>query len=136
MRYRIRYRARAKAELKSEVRVYGQHFDKQINDWLADLSELPESDSSIDVQDVMEQFEKSSWQESFKYFRNRGYWEQLKAAVEVMLKRRPPLEVRGSMRWIELIMDSLPTEIQIYYQVDHVNKQLIVVKFDGFPGQE
>ena len=61
--------------------------------------------------------------------------EKIKALIYAIKNRKLPWEIRGEVRWIYNILGVFDSEIHYVYEIDHLNKQVVFVKFSGLPGQ-
>ncbi len=141
-RYKIRFRRRAKQE--AELSKYlGRSFTEPFRRRLEGIAEdAAKKDTSRSV-DYLELLEDSIELAKSGKVRNhiRDKWhdatlgEKIKALVYILKNRNTPWEIRGEIHWIHNILGVINAEIHFIYEIDHLNKQVVFVKFDGLPGQ-
>jgi hypothetical protein len=144
MPYDIRYQRDAKADLDSALGTYGADFQADMMGWLAQLAkeaEAKEHTLSLDFEQVLGTLEQvassttGSWQHSWRRFKGATWATRARAILALVRLRKPPWELRASRHWFH-VLGSFNAEVFVYFEVDHVNKRIIVRLFDGLPGQE
>ena len=141
-RYEIRYRKRAKLEAE-QPKYLGTSFTEPFSSTLEDIAtDAANKDTSKSV-DYLELLEDSiEFAESGKCrthirdkWRDATPMEKIKALIFTIRNRKSPWEIRGEVRWIYNILGVFDSEIHYVYEIDHLNEQVVFVKFSGLPGQ-
>lgn len=141
-RYTIRYRQRAKEEAQRAYYL-GASFTEPFNASLDEIAEYAASNgpsNSIDYLAVLEELiELLKAGESRTYLQKKwedsSLIEKANALLSLVRHRRMPWIIRSEIRWIHNILGAFDAEIQFFYEIDHVNRQVVFIKFSGLPGQ-
>jgi mRNA-degrading endonuclease RelE of RelBE toxin-antitoxin system len=146
MTYSIRYRTSAKKELHDCCAHHGDLLQK-IGRWLDRLAREAEDKTAFETVDAREAIGRflgelaergEAPSKQLEYLRRR--WEdaslldKLRAFWVFLKKRRAPWEFRYGSKPIRFL-GACECEIDVYYEVDHVKRQVVFVKFDGLPTQ-
>lgn len=141
-RYKIRYRKRAKQEAE-RPKYLGTSFTEPFSRSLEEIAEdaaKKDTSKSVDYLELLEdsiEFAESG----ASRIHIRDKWrdatpiEKLKALIYAIKNRKMPWEIRGEIRWIYNILGVFDSEIHYVYEIDHLNEQVVFVKFSGLPGQ-
>lgn len=140
MAYGVRFKSRAKEELDEACACYGETFRTDLWSWLNRIAEGVESgDDSValDIGSVLEEGlceGGKSWKHSWRKWWSESMVTKIRAAYTVVRKWCPPWELKLAVQWFPVI-GQLECEIHAYFIIDHVEKRIIIVKFEGLPGQ-
>lgn len=146
MPYAIRYRRRAKEELARCCDTYGDELRGELYLWLqqlAEAAERKERSGSIDLDEILDDFGNvletgletiDNWRIVRQRFGQASFLEKVKAFVVFLKNRQPPWQVRSSIRHFTFL-GRCSCEPVVFYEVDDVHRRIIIVKFDGLPGQ-
>jgi hypothetical protein len=140
MPYKVRFRESAKEEYETCCKTYPNIRDilsAQL-EALADEAEKNKHESSLDlnkilpedIDDLKRLVNGSDIKLSWEKFKESGFWEKIKACLIIVKKRRPPWELRCS-DFLFTYSEIVPFEFLIVYELDHVNKELVVTLLDG-----
>lgn len=143
MSYRIRFLRSAKAELEKCCRAYAC-MGEPLSAWLGALAqeaELHEERLSFDIANLPVYLSRvvspieSSWQATRERFQEATWTEDMKAILEIIKTRKPPWQLRAS--WRVFLVPGVASHCMpvVFFDVDHVGKQIVVRLFDGLPGQ-
>ncbi len=143
--YRIRFRESARDEFQY-AKDYG--LAERIVDWLKNLAESAERGRNINAIDFRTFLEEgiesleaepgtleSNWKTSLRRFWEVENIDKLRALLHVVRHRSAPWQMAASVAWFGGILGHLDAEVHVYYEIDHVEKQLVVVMLTGLPGQ-
>jgi len=137
--YSIRFFRRARAELDRCCEDYPT-FGQEILAWIrriAAAEEAGDGSASIDIVDVVEEGLKDGgvgWKYAWRKWWEASPLDKIRAAYVAFKKRCPPWQLRLAVDWL-LLLERMSFEVHIIYVADHVNKRIIITKFDGLPGQ-
>jgi len=143
MSYRIRFQRSAKAELDQCCRVYAC-MGGALLAWLGTLAqeaELHEERLSFDIANLPAYLSRvvspieSSWRATWERFQEATWTEDMKAILEIIKTRKPPWQLRASWRVFPVLGGASHCMPVVFFDVDHVGKQIVVRLFDGLPGQ-
>jgi len=59
----------------------------------------------------------------------------VRAVIAVLRRRKAPWQLAVAVTWFSGIIGTLDAEVHVYYEVDHVRREMVIVKFTGLPGQ-
>jgi hypothetical protein len=143
MRYRIRFRTSAKEELL-RAKKYSMQFSQELDEWLEDIaasSHRRDALKSIDLLDLLEQGiniaeNLSPWKSVWKKWWKAAPIEKVKALITVLKKRCPPWQLRATSKWFSGILGAFDCEVHAYFEVNHVDGEVIFTKFAGLPGED
>ena len=141
MRYAIRFRARTKEEFM-RARKYSAEFGKDLDAWLTDIANAATRGAQSDSVDFLKLLEEGAeisqptWKETWKKWWAATPMKKIHSLLVVLRKRTLPWQLRATSRWFGGILNAFDCEIHAYYEVDHVNQQVVFVKFTGLPGEE
>lgn len=143
--YRIRFRESAAAEFKL-ARDYS--IQDRVIAWIKDLASAECEKNATnsadlerllkaieDIESIQVDIENGDWRKSLFKFRKSPLLEQVKAILIAVHRREPPYRLKAAVIWMSGIVGTLDAEIHVVYEVDHVKKEIVVVKFTGLPGQ-
>lgn len=143
MSYKIRYCSSAKKEFKECTEVYPCMRGPLLL-WLKELAEEATGkrhELSININDLLsdivedeKNFSPDSWDLTKERLKKLGIIKKAKSLLVFLRKRRLPWEFRGAIR-VFPVLDAFHSEVTIYYEIDHLAKQLIVTQWEGLPGQ-
>ena len=143
MGYKLRFERKAKAELEASCSVYLAEFSKEIRQWLSTLASeasegkyLISQDFTQILEDVLddEHFDPQSWVGSWRRFLQASAKEKVKALYVAVTRFKPPWQTRVAEQQFS-VLGIFSTDVKVIYQLDHVNKHMIVRMFFGLPGQ-
>ena len=140
MAYAIRFKSRAREELDECCQCYGDTLRSELNGWLLRLAGNAGSSvagDSINISEIIEEAAANrgaSWERSWRKWWKAPLLEKARAIHIVFKKWCPPWQLMFAIRWFNVI-GRFDCEVHAYFIVDHVEKQIIFVKFDGLPGQ-
>ncbi len=138
--YANKYEREAKKELEEAKETYGGAFRDEVDDWLNSVVlevERRESNLSVSVMDMMleaTQSKQGSWQFSWKKWLDAKLIAKFKAILFIVNNRCPPWELRAAICRFT-VMSTFDCEITAYFEVNHVDRQVVFRLFDGLPGQ-
>jgi hypothetical protein len=143
MAYRIQSRKRAKQEKETYVNDYDVQFKAAFESWLVDLAKAAEkkdqSLSSIDATELFEIFsndvQSGAWTRAWRRWQQSPWKEKALALWVVISKRSPPWQFRAAAKVFSVLDGVFSTEVHVLYEVDHINKVIIITKYSGLPGQ-
>ena len=121
----------------------GDSFNEPFSLSLQEIAEAAANKDTSKSVDYLEFLEDSiEFAESGKSsIRIRDKWrkalpiEKIKALIFFIKNRKMPWEIRKEIRWIFNILGVFDAEIHFVYEIDHINEQVVFVKFSGMPGQ-
>lgn len=140
MAYAIRFKSRARQELDQCCECYGETFRREIWDWLKRIAQAAESANDevlLDIASVIEEGLRDagkSWKHAWREWWSASLPDKVRAAYVVFKKWCPPWQMKLAVEWFTVI-GRFDCEIHAYVVVDHVEKRIIIAKFDGLPGQ-
>lgn len=145
MSYTVFFRASARKELNDCCDTYGTGLHDDIVGWLRGLAVAAERNDgalSIDLGSVLEDIADEvaagaisrRWKYAVQKWRASNVWGKVKGFIAFLKTRRPPWELRSSICSFTFL-ERCRCEVHVYYEVDHVNRRIVVAKFDGLPGQ-
>jgi hypothetical protein len=137
--YRIRYCKRARNELDECCETYGQDLREGLLHWLRQIAEQPnEAVESLDVGELLKGAilgdALRQWRHSWKKLWTAAGIERFRALYYAIRKRQPPWQLKMTVRWFH-VLDQFWAEVHVHFAVDHMREEVIIVKFDGLPGQ-
>lgn len=143
MRYRIRFRRRAKEEL-SRAKQYSSQFSHDLDEWLSDIASSVENRSStqsIDVVDILEKGINASgnpgpWTAAWAKWWQATPIDKVRAVIAFLKTRSPPWELRATAKWFTGILGAFDCEVHAYFEVNHVDGEVIFTQFTGLPGED
>lgn len=143
--YRIRFREQAAEEIDLARQYY---FFERVHEWLKELAQEAAAGTTsmsgnfeefLSTLDQLEQLStgvaNGHWAESFRRFRDATAMERLRALLVVLRQRRAPWQMAIAVTWFSNILETLDAEVHVFYEIDHVNRMIVVNKFTGLPGQ-
>lgn len=140
--YTIRYRQRAKDEAQRAFYL-GASFTDAFNASIEEIAEIAAKNgpsNSVDYLSVLEELieifkagESSTYY--WKKWEDSSLLEKANALLTLVRRQRIPWIIRSEIRWIHNILGAFDAEIQFFYEIDHVNRQVVFIKFSGLPGQ-
>lgn len=145
MSYRVRFRRSAKAELRSCCEVYTCMVEP-LSQWLDELAgDAAGGDHEVSVSieallsGLVETGDQSpltlsAWQLFRERFTRLGLVGKIKALLVLLRRRRPPWEVRAAVRVFQ-VLGTFHSEVAVVYEVNHPDRELVVTKWEGLPGQ-
>lgn len=143
MSYKTRFVRSAKEELRQCYEDY-PCLKEHLEAWLTELASCAERHDETGSWDISElpsslasamSPTKSSWAATQEHLGECSWMETLKAIVELVRRRKPPWQLRASWRVFSVLNGAFHCMIVVFYDVDHVSKQIVVRLFDGLPGQ-
>ena len=143
MSYRIRFHRKARAELDLCCHRY-PCTEEPLWTWLralADEAEEHEDRLSSDIKALATYLAKAflpmktSWQFSHKKFGKATWLDVLKAIVEFVEHRDPPWQLRAAWCVFPVLGGAFHSWPLVFFEVDHVGKQIVIRLFEGLPGQ-
>lgn len=112
--------------------------------WLNDIADSSARQSTSDSIDLFQLFEEGAdltenpgtWKQMW-----RNWWaatpiDKVKTLITVLAKRCPPWQIRGTSRWFSGILGTFDCEVHAWYEVNHVDEEIIFAKFIGLPGED
>tara|TARA_R110002049_G_scaffold4601_5_gene32152 strand:+ start:220358 stop:220801 length:444 start_codon:yes stop_codon:yes gene_type:complete len=145
MVYRIRIKESAKPDFQF-AKDYG--LAERVVAWLNELAEEAEvrrGTKAIDFTDFLEDVAAienvltepiaPSWKLSYRRFCKANFASKLRALLHCVRRQSAPWRIQATVTWFAGILGHLEAEVHVLYEVDHVNKQIIVLMFTGLPGQ-
>lgn len=140
-RYRILFRERAKQEVEL-AQYLGESFTEMFSRALEEIAEDAANNGtpkSVDYVELLEKYIELAESDVARShiaakWRDTTTLEKIKAVIFIAKNRKSPWEIRGEIRWFRNILGVIDLEVHFVYEVDHVNKQVIFVKFTGLPG--
>ena len=143
MSYRIRFHHKARVELDLCCETY-PCMREPLWLWLhalAEEAEHPRDRFSFDIEDLppylakaFEPFE-SSWEYTVDRLGEATWGEDMKAILKIVRTRRPPWQLRAAWRAFAVLGATFHCWPIVFFDVDHVGKQVVIRLFDGLPGQ-
>ncbi|TWT89323.1 hypothetical protein [Neorhodopirellula pilleata] len=143
--YQIKLRSKAASEIQLAKEYF---FFDRVTHWLkqlADEAEHGESHMSGDLDEFLhaineversaDDFRKGHWTESFRRFRDATVMDRIRMLLVSLRRREPPWRMAVAVTWFTGILDSLDAEVHVFYEIDHLNRLIIINKFTGLPGQ-
>lgn len=140
MAYSIRFKRRARTELDECCETYGEAFRNDIWDWLRNIATAAESNDNFDSIDVVELLDEAMEhdEQQWRYALRRGFSaklpDKIKASFVVVKKRCLPWRLSFAEAWFQ-VLGRFDCSVGAHFVIDHVNKQVVFVLFDGLPGQ-
>jgi hypothetical protein len=138
MGYRIRFYRDAKQDVEKFRTTYAPTpLPRRLNNWLEKLAEEAETKEwtlSLDLATLLERIDDAEeivhrWPAFWQRFWDAKFVNKLKAAAVVISKWRPPYESRGAVRVFTLYSEA--SEVVALYLVDHAQKEVVFMAFDG-----
>ena len=138
MPYDIRYRKTARGELDWLLSTYGQDFADAWDEWtqlISERSEAKDQKGSIDfieaVEDATRIFDDAEHGSLKRLFKKRwndsSMWDKLRAVVAALKKRTPPWQIRFSTRTLYCLGKGVPVDLEIYYEIDHPGRRVVIM---------
>lgn len=149
MDYRIRFERTTRKEIDDTCEVYGYAFRSEIESLFESIvsaageSAQTKRNSLPDDFDVSGLFEMASavsesphdWMRTVTKWWNASITDKLRVILHIVTTRTPPWQLRCARRRIEVI-GTFTCEVIIFYELDHIGKQVVIRLVHGLPGQE
>ena len=143
MAYDVKIAPSAKSALEACILTYGQ--SGEIWGWLNTLKELASKGieaGSVDVSHILEDIlkngseiaKKGNWAKSLEFFKSADVVQKIAALAFILTKRQPPVQLRAAKQEF-CFLGAFTETITIYYEVNHVSKEVIFRYFSDLPGQ-
>lgn len=142
--YAIAFRKKARDEFNVACD-YSQDFCEQMNAWLSELAAACESkadnQSTANMADMLDEIADASeslskWKYILRKTNEASFWSKVRAFAFLIRNRKPPFEIRTSIRWFHRVLGVFNVEAHVYYEVDHVRKRIVIAAFSGLPQQD
>lgn len=140
MAYSIRFKRRARTELDECCETYGEAFRNDIWSWLRDIARRAEAGDALDSIDAVElldealEHDEQQWRYALRRWREATLTDRIKASFVAFRKRCLPWRLSFAEGWFQ-VLGRFDCSVGAHFVVDHVNKQIVFVLFDGLPGQ-
>lgn len=127
MTYSIKFVREARSELDAAAQIYGAAFAAALSGWLGQLAEaagagrLPQG--AIDLSSIAKTPDAP-----------RGPLAELGARLWDRLRRNRDTELYAAAHHF-VILESFSTTVSVVYRVDRDAERLVVLQFQGLPGQ-
>lgn len=138
MAYHRKYVVSARAEYDWLTRNYGGDFSRELDLWLDGLiqdAEHRDWSTSLDATEILEELlgdgtrPETTLQRNLRRLRSATVMERLRAILVVVRRRCPPWQFRTASRWF-VLLGSIPVEIEVYYEVNHVDGRVIFTSIE------
>jgi len=139
--YRIFFERHAWDELSQAQEDYGTEFREGTDQWLRQLAteaETRDYELSVDLVEWTNSVlssSPSSWGHSWHRWLGSRFGVQLRALLTLAKKRCPPWELRTSPERFT-VLGCITVDVLVHFEVDHIDKRVIMRQFLGLPGQE
>lgn len=144
MPYDVKIAPSAKVALEACIGTYGQ--TDAIWGWINSVTEMASKGieaGSIDVSSVLDDLlrngseiaKKENWSKSWEFLKSAQFAEKISSLVFILSNRKPPVQLRAAKQEF-LFLGAFTETITVYYEVNHVLKEVVIRHFVNLPGQQ
>ncbi|MCA9262374.1 MAG: hypothetical protein KDA60_00935 [Planctomycetales bacterium] len=143
MGYIVKFHREARRELDNSKATYGEKFSVDMDAWIARIANSSTShvkQGELDFSLLLEEgisTDANTWRENWRrMWADAGLAGKAKFVLATMRRRQLPLQIRVTQRWFTGILGQFDCEVEVYYEINHVEKRVTFIKFSGLPGGE